>query len=442
MKFQKYNSAAVSINILEDEINKAIKGQELKFTDDDEKEYVFHDIKVDITTSGLTITGKVKEKETTGFNSYVAAFLLGTAADDYDVTITTSKINVENNVIWLDNPKIESQYEAINTYIRKYINQRVDLKKEMKDQDFEATPLTLGSIELKNGSITITTAASPTAITGTTYKYPKSAPDNNSSTDEDDSSNNDSSNDNDSSSNGNDSDNNNNNNDDASSSDNNSSNNNNSNSNNSSSNLNELSDNTKANFLRQSVQNLINAKLQAVLGTLAQNFPFKATAKTTSGGTKNITNAQLNSALGSDNQGETMLLPTQTVSEPGTYILGAVSLSDYEVGTKIALFMLVESATGFNLAAVSSNSNNDVKVAETVSKGAFFTDANGNTITEVPSSGEVIAIAPMEAGVEYIPVITLAEESKNAIRRSGDGCDIGLGAITLAILSLAFFKKH
>ena len=417
IKLSGWNSVSLIVNLLEDDINDALKDKNFSFEDADNRDgnkYTLHDITVDITTEGITATGKARPLQTSTLASYAAAFLMGSAADDYEITVTASGVKVQDNEMWLEGLQVTGDQEAINQKIRVNLSRHINLTKEI--ENFDQNPITVGSIELKDGSITIKTVASPTAITGgTTYTYPKSA-----------------------SNNGNGNNNNNNENNNAGDSTNN---------NNSSDNSSEIDSSTLNNLTDAEKENLKSVEINNRLGSLAETYPFKALQSTSTGTTENITEAQLTSALGSNESSKWnsyKKLPTQIVYETGTYILGSVSLKEYKAGTKIALFMLTKAASGsgFTVASLSSE-NYDVRVAE-VSEGAFFTNTNGTITEEVPESGEVIAIAPMEAGVEYTPVITLAEEStsKSAIKSSGDGCNIGVGVMAFAILSLAFFKKH
>ncbi|MBR1486815.1 MAG: hypothetical protein IJ597_06130, partial [Synergistaceae bacterium] len=96
--------------------------------------------------------------------------------------------------------------------------------------------------------------------------------------------------------------------------------------------------------------------------------------------------------------------------------------------------------TGNATSGYSLASEKKVELADTVSNGAFFTDDEGNITDKVPSNGEAVAIAPMTAGIEYTPVVTLAEESQPS--GSSSGCNVALGTMTIAVLAFAFFKKR
>ena len=407
IKLQSLKSALVTVNLLESDINNALKGQSISVRDGDYtnlKKFSLHDTSVDITADGIKLIGLVNEVSTSVLNSYVAAWLLGAAATDYPIEINSKlRISTDGKELWLDNPTVTSNYTAINSYVEKNITRRtkplLNLNETLKD-----VQITLGSVELKDGSITLSTKELPTALTsGTTYTYPRSSSNNN-----------------------------------GTNTNNNTTNNNNTTTNESIQNTQPVMQNTfrplsnTAVFSSDDVKSAINAKL----GTLARTFPFKTTGVTSSG-TKSITNAQLNSALGSTTWSDATTFPTQTVTEAGTYPLGTISLT---AGTQIKLYMLVANGSGFSLADLSSV---NFKTAGTVSDNAFFMDTDGNIISEVPASGTVIAVAPMEAGVEYTPVITTSSSgSKTPLGSSGNGCVVGVGAMAFATLALAFFKKH
>ncbi len=400
VRFKGLSSILLSANILESDINAAIKNNKFKFWHNGRR-FIVHDVVADITSGGIKVNGLVKEDTSVNvgsLKSYAAAWLLGAAAADYPIEIN-SKLKIENNgkEIWLDNPKVSSDYTAISSYVEKNITNRnkalVNLN-ELKD-----VQVTLGNITLSDGSLTISTATLPTALTsGTTYTYPRSSSNNGTT------------------------------------------NNNNTNTNETtqtvtSDDFDPISD--TAIFSSADVLNTIATKLGTLLGSLATSYPFTTTGVTTSSTTKNITTAQLNSALGSTTWNDAKTFPTQSAATPGTYPLGTISLTP---GKRIALYMLTETASGgFSLASTSAN----VEVAATVSNGTFFMDTTGNIIEDnkVPASGEVIAVAPMEANTEYTPVITLADDG-NPLGSSGSGCELGLGAMALTILAFAFFKKH
>ncbi|MBQ7196320.1 MAG: hypothetical protein IJS40_02810 [Synergistaceae bacterium] len=393
VRFKGLSSILLSANILESDINAAIKNNEFKFWHNGRR-FIVHDVVADITSGGIKVNGLVKEDTSVNagsLKSYAAAWLLGAAADDYPIEVN-SKLKIENNgkEIWLDNPTVTSDYTAISGYVEKNITNRnkalVNLN-ELKD-----VQVTLGNIALSDGSLTISTATLPTALTsGTTYTYPRSSSNNGTT-------NNDNTNTNETTQTV------------------------------TSDDFDPISD--TAIFSSADVLNAIATKL----GTLATNFPFQTTG-VTSGNTKNITNTQLNSALSGKTWNDAKIFPTQRAATAGTYPLGSISLTP---GKKIALYMLTETASGgFSLASNSAN----VKVAETVSNGTFFMDTDGNIVEKVPASGEVIAVAPMEANTEYTPVITLADEG-NPLGSSSSGCELGLSAVALTILGFAFFKKH
>ena len=210
--------------------------------------------------------------------------------------------------------------------------------------------------------------------------------------------------------------------------------------------LDEVDENLKTTFSTEEVKNKVNNKL----GSLATNFPFQPNAKTSKAqDIVTVTEEEFKEAIGSDKKWNSISpLQMQSVDQAGTYILGSVSLADKAKTkisvsrTKITLFLLEEASGKLNIADTDSDFTDfEVKVAETLSDGAFFMNENGEIIDELPDDGNVIAVAPMKANTAYIPVITLSEES-NTVGSSGTGCSIGVGAIAFAILASVFFKKH
>ena len=176
-----YKSASATVSILESDINAALKDKDFRF-ENDGKYFIFHNVEVDITTSGVRITGFLKEQDTRNFNSYVAAFLLGAAADDYPVVITSKVKVVDGKEIWLDDPKVDKgNYSDIDSYIERKITQRNTPLLDLGNLDLSRTPITLGKVELKDGSVTISTAALPKAIEGgVKYTHPASSSNENS----------------------------------------------------------------------------------------------------------------------------------------------------------------------------------------------------------------------------------------------------------------------
>ena len=389
VKFNSFKSAALTVTVLESDINNALKGRELKFRADG-KRFILSDIVVKITTSGIKITGNIKEDSSYGydFNSYVAAWVLGAAADNYPVEIN-SNVRIDNNgtELWLDNPQVErGNFSQLDDYIQKNITQRNKPLLDLNKFDLSKTPITMKSVELQNGSLIISAGGTPQAITGgTTYTYPKSGSTTPTPTDPTEPI--------------------------------------------EAINLNVVDDTIRTFFANDPE---VYADVVSQLGTLATDYPFKPESMTARmSGQTALTNEQLQDALGSDATWDNAYrIDTQSVSEAGTYILGSVKLP-YEARTNMSLYMLTEESSGnFKIAANSGN----------LSDAAFFMNEDGEIIDEIPEDGYVIAVAPMKANVSYTPVIITTEEAHHRKNSSSD-CNAGFGAIALVILALAFSKK-
>ena len=376
IKLKSVKSIAATATVLEEDINKLIKGREFDVRDDTtHKKYIFHDVTATLTTDGVKLKGLFKEDENTGgLRSYAAAWLLGTAAVDYPIEIDT-KLEVRNGKeLWFKDPKVTGDYATINGIIEKEITKRT---KPLAKLDDEA-PLTFQQVEFANGSLTVSSTTLPESFEGAVkYTYGTTS---GKRTFE-------------------------------------------------SSNFKKISEILQERLKGDAVKKAVNDKL----GNLAETYPLKTEQPTSK--ESSVTDEELTAALGSEAGSTNKVFPTQTVDEDGTYPLGSVTLASYKVGTKVAIYMLTRTGTG-GLSVAGVNVADDK-----LSDGAFLMDESGNIVSEVPEGGTVTAFAPMKADIEYTPVITVAEEN-GTLRSSGSGCYAGTGAITLALLAFAFFKKH
>ena len=168
VKFRRWQSSAFTVNVLDSDITTALKDKTFEFYSDG-KNFIFHDVSVSITSGGVKITGFIKESEPYDWRSYAAAWLLGSAADDYPVEINSGLKIVNDKELWLDNPTVKrGTFSEIDGYIEREITNRnkplVNL--DEVDLDLSKIPITLHSIELNNGSLSISTATLPQALNG------------------------------------------------------------------------------------------------------------------------------------------------------------------------------------------------------------------------------------------------------------------------------------
>ena len=174
VKFDSFQSAAVTVNILESDINNAIKDKEFRF-EADGRNYIFFNAVVEITTDGITITGSLREDGTRNLNSYVAAWVLGPAADNYPIEINSKLKIVDDKELWLDNPTVKrGNYSQLDSYIERNITKRNKPLLDLAKFDLSRTPITLHKVELQDGGFSMSSTTLPKALEGG-IKYTYSA---------------------------------------------------------------------------------------------------------------------------------------------------------------------------------------------------------------------------------------------------------------------------
>ena len=131
---------------------------------------------------------------------------------------------------------------------------------------------------------------------------------------------------------------------------------------------------------------------------------------------------------------------TVKVGTAGTYPLGAVPETNLKEGMKLFLYMLVIDDGDVKLGNADFF---NMKIAEDSTSGAFFTDDEGNVITEVQADLHVNIWAPLSADVEYTPVVALAEDDNGGnLGSSSGGCNaVNVFAPVLLLSSLIFLKR-
>ena len=175
VKFDSFKSCTLIVNVLESDINSAIKGKNLRFSENG-RDFILHDMTVSITANGIKITGFLKEDgNNSDLKSYAAAWLLGAAADDYPVTINSKLKIVNDKEIWLDNPTVEKgNYAQLDSYIERNITKRNKPILDLGKYDLSKTPVTIHGLELKDGGVSVSTPTLPKALEGG-FKYTHSA---------------------------------------------------------------------------------------------------------------------------------------------------------------------------------------------------------------------------------------------------------------------------
>ena len=174
VKFDSFKSCTLIVNVLESDINSAIKGKNLRFSENG-RDFILHDMTVSITANGIKITGFLKEDgNNSDLKSYAAAWLLGAAADDYPVTINSKLKIVNDKEIWLDNPTVEKgNYAQLDSYIERNITKRNKPILDLGKYDLSKTPITIHDLELKDGGVSVSTPTLPKALKGgINYTYP------------------------------------------------------------------------------------------------------------------------------------------------------------------------------------------------------------------------------------------------------------------------------
>ena len=167
VKFYSFQSGSLNVNISENSINNVLKDRNFSFNADG-KSFTLSSVSVSITTDGIKISGYLKENGTADLRSYAAAWLLGAAADNYPVEVNSKLKIVDGKEIWLDNPTVtKGKFSQLDSYIEKHITKRnepiFDLSKKL---DLSKIPVTLGKIELNNGSLSPSTNTLPKALVG------------------------------------------------------------------------------------------------------------------------------------------------------------------------------------------------------------------------------------------------------------------------------------
>ena len=170
MEFKGFKSADATITLLSADINKVLTSQNYSF---DKDGYNFHDISIDIKSTGITASGYVKQNASTNsLKAYAAALLLGADANDYPITVT-GKVKISNDKeIWFDGTPTVT---CSNSTIAERIRSKIDTSKalyEIPDKVLASADIDSNSIVFGDGRITVKTKTAPESITGTTYTYP------------------------------------------------------------------------------------------------------------------------------------------------------------------------------------------------------------------------------------------------------------------------------
>ena len=167
VSFDSFQSSSVTVNILESDINSAIKDQEFRLRADNGKDFILFNVVTDITADGIKITGYLREENPSGLASYAAAWLLGPAVDNYPVEINSKLKIVDDRELWLDNPTVKrGSFSELDSYIERNITNRDRPILDLGELDLSRTPVTLHSVELKDGSLSFSSATLPKALEG------------------------------------------------------------------------------------------------------------------------------------------------------------------------------------------------------------------------------------------------------------------------------------
>ena len=210
-----------------------------------------------------------------------------------------------------------------------------------------------------------------------------------------------------------------------------------------------ISDKARENFATPAVRTNIENKVKELLGSKAEDYPYYSelpAGAVSTQSAKKVTADQLASVIKTGRKSfdiNPLTFPTVSVDKPGVYPLGAVPTTNLAQGMELYVYMLVvdEAKGTVRLAGADFF---DMKVAADSTEGAFFTDDAGNVITRVPEGLDVNVWAPLSAGVEYTPVVALAEdESDGGVGSSSGGCGAGVAGagILFALAMLMTFRR-
>ena len=175
-----FTSASAVLTLTESEINKALANETYDHVDWIKgsciEHFIMHDMSVDITAERIKLSGLVKDASSSSTTrAYIAAWLLGTATSDYPIEINSKlKISEDGKKLLFDNPEVKVEHAGIKSYVEKKINSHERVILDLNElTDSAGNPLiTLSSVALSNGSVSLSTTELPTApADGITYTY-------------------------------------------------------------------------------------------------------------------------------------------------------------------------------------------------------------------------------------------------------------------------------
>ena len=170
--------------------------------------------------------------------------------------------------------------------------------------------------------------------------------------------------------------------------------------------------------------NTVKTKILSLFSGITGSSEILALPESASGTARSELSAEEFAAI-PDNETPAVILPVMRVTSTAVYVW-AVNLASLDIGDSINLRMFPESD-----AEVSASDDSD--------ETGKFIDNEGNEVTRVPASKTANAVARMEVGKTYAPVITTSAQYA-PVGSSGGGCESGFSATAIAVL--AFFIRR